>query len=275
MLQDLPKVLLLEKTNCLGQKLLLSGNGQCNFTHAGEMKEFYGHYGENGKFLKNAFNTLSNNDLIRFFEKLGVDILIRDDLKVFPESLKASDILNAITPKIEYKINHCLSKILEITNDFISIEVTNNDITHTLRTKYLVLCTGGASYPETGSTGDIIKLLKDIKTKDFIPTLVAPDIEGEYKFVWQAFAGINFPAAKMSLWRGDKRILNSCGSLLFTHKGLSGPLILDNSRYYEPNDALIIYLSQHTDKKEFEKQLLELMKKNPKKKKRKFSRAGT
>jgi len=309
------KVALIEKTGSVGNKLLISGNGQCNFTHAGEMKDFLNHYGENGNFLKNALYHLSNTVLIDFFINHGVDVLIRDDQKVFPKSLKAKDIVDCLVKKAncEFFYNHEL-KSIEVQEDGVllnmlalpteinqfchceelatktterselgtsqSIKIDNeldchdfrtrksrNDKTKTIKTKYLVLATGGASFPETGSTGDIANILKkfDIKVRHFSPALSVPKLKWNNNHIWKTLTGINLPNATIILYRGDKKLIQKSGSVLFTHTGLSGPLILDNSRYYTKNDRIVLYITQYTEKSQYDKFVLGLLSVNPKK----------
>ena len=268
------KVLLAEKTSTLGNKLILSGSGQCNFTHAGNMKDFSLHYGDNYSFLKPALYNLSNTTLIKFFEKLDIKSLIRDDLKVFPKHKSSEIIKNTLIHQAdrygaEIKTNYTLNKI-EIHETFIRLNFLNSVSRVMIKTKYLILCTGGKSYKVTGSEGDIIPLLSDlnIKIKPFKPALSVPYV----KYVDEVntkpqniskLAGITLNNASMSIYRGGKQIYKRNGALLFTHTGLSGPLILDNSKYYEPGDTLFIYLTKFTELEDFDKYFLELIELNP------------
>ena len=260
------RVLLIEKTATIGNKLLLSGNGQCNYTHAGDMKDFSGHYGENYGFLKPALHSLSNTMLMKFFEELGVKSLTRDDLKVFPASLKAEEIRDALSRHsgkypVEIKTSHELTDIT-YSEDGMVLAVNNSLI----KAKYLILCTGGASYPETGSAGDIARLLKGVKIKSFKPALSVPvlKLQAHSNANISELAGISYHKATVSVWRLDKKLFDKTGSLLFTHKGLSGPLILDNSRYFKQGDKIVLYLTEYTDLNEFERHFIALMGKHPK-----------
>ena len=275
--QTLPKglnILLFEKTATIGNKLLLSGNGQCNFTHAGDMKDFSTKYGENYNFLKPALYNLSNEKLVNFFENLGVKTFIRNDLKVFPQSMNANDIKSALIKTMgQYPIKiateHTLVKIAIGGNGEIAVQlrIANSEL-RTFKTKYLVLCTGGASFSETGSAGDIIYLLNNIniKTKQFKPSLSVPNISyiGDKKYNISELSGICLNSAILSIQRANKTILTKTGTLLFTHFGMSGPLILDNSRYFDKGDKLITYLTCFTKVSEFDEQLLSLINNNSK-----------
>lgn len=271
------RVLLLEKTASVGNKLLLSGSGQCNYTHAGEMKEFAKHYAQSYTFLKTALYQLSNSKLIEFFNYLGVESVVRDDLKVFPKSLRASDIKeallnNAFKYPVELKTDCRLVNINHL-NETIELVVIESDSEKlSLKTKFLVLCTGGASYYSTGSTGDIIRLLEkfSIKLRPFKPALSVPSLSYEYynnqknKPVAE-LSGICLNNATITLLRYQKKVLTNTGSILFTHRGLSGPLILDNSRFFQVGDVIALYLTQYTDFKEFEQYLIKQIDSNPKK----------
>ncbi|MCL2062949.1 MAG: aminoacetone oxidase family FAD-binding enzyme [Candidatus Cloacimonetes bacterium] len=276
------KVLLLEKTGSLGNKLCLSGNSQCNFTNGCDMKDFRKHYGENGNFLKDALYQLSNIKLIDFFSSKGLETIMREDKKVFPKSLISDDIKKTLISQakkypVDIKVNSKLEKI-EYKADGIILGISikksdNKYYEHKIKTKYLILCTGGASYPETGSTGDVIKLLKNfnIKTHYFKPALTFPLINSinngqTIPFDLGHLSGVTFPNAFLSIIRNDKTIYTQSGALLFTHIGLSGPLILDNSRYFEKGDSLRVYLTDFKDKSELEKKLFDLIEKYPKRK---------
>ena len=266
------KVLLIEKTETLGNKLIISGSGQCNFTRAGAMKDFSLHYGDNYSFIKPALYNLSNTKLIEYFDKQGVQALIRDDLKVFPKQ-KSSELIKKVLVRqadkygVEIKSGHDLKKI-EV-NEKITLHLMNSSSRVVIQTEYLILCTGGASYAETGSTGDIIDLLESlkVKTKAFKPALSVPFV----KYIDDVhvkpqntapLAGICLNSAEVSLYRDNKQVLKRNGALLFTHKGLSGPLILDNSKHFMVGDTIVIYLTEFRDINDLDKHLLELIDKH-------------
>ena len=217
-------ILLLEKTKSLGNKLLLSGNGQCNFTNAGDMKHFSTKYGDKYSFLKPALYFLSNDKLINIFMSYGIESFIRDDLKVFPKSLKAEDIKNVLFNRtlkypIDIRLNSHVTDI-DYQEEVITINIAKYG---KLNTKKLILCTGGASFSETGSNGDIINLVKklNIQTNIFKHALSVPDLIPLTALKFNLLAGITLPNATFSLLRKDKKIITRSGSILFTHKSLS------------------------------------------------------
>ncbi|MTI68543.1 MAG: NAD(P)/FAD-dependent oxidoreductase [Firmicutes bacterium] len=234
------KVLVLEKNKKPGKKLLLAGAGQCNITHSGNVREFFNHYGDNGRFLKNAFNNLNNKDLIDFFEKNGLDIITYDSGKVFPKSLNSEDVLEVL-------INNCIKNKVKIEYNTPVLEtISESDYNFKVKTfkrvykaKNLVIATGGKSYPQTGSSGDGYKFIKMLnhKLKKPLEALTSLDIKD---FNLKDLSGISFEKCIFSIWRNNKKIDSFNGDILITHKGLSGPGILNNSRYMYPGDIIKI-----------------------------------
>jgi hypothetical protein len=276
--EALPKglaVLLAEKTDTIGKKLLLSGSGQCNFTHAGEMSHFSAKYGDNYRFINTALSGLSNHNIITYMASLGVKSHIRDDNKVFPESLTAHDIRDALEKKaLEYPVKIKKNiKLIDVKYHEEHVEATflDKDQKKKLCAGILILCTGGASFSETGSQGDILYLMErlNVETRPFKPALCPPVVEWinnhQKKPKLSALAGVTIPKAKISLFRSNKVVTSRTGSLLFTHIGLSGPVILDSSRYFEPNDDIVVYLTEIYKLDEFDAFLIHLIDKNPKK----------
>ena len=148
------KVCVLEKTLSAGQKLLISGGRKGNISHIGEVEEFIPHYGDNGKFLKPALYNFPNKKLIEFFTSKGLKLINNDDGNIFPQSLKAVDVLNLLIKEsknagVTIKYGQEVKDIIYEDNFF---KVITNSCKYT--SKYLVLATGGKSYPLTGSTGD-------------------------------------------------------------------------------------------------------------------------
>ena len=292
------KVIVLEKRNTIAQKLSISGNNQCNYTNYNEYKnkhpkefveEFSNHYGGKKNFVKSVLGNLTNLDLIQYFKKIGIESFIREDGKVFPRSLNSQEIINTIlkqrTNNIEIINNIAISSIT-YTESFIILKSKQK----TIQTKYLMLATGGKSYPVTGSEGDISILLKPllIKINEFKSALSTPNISN---YEYSALSGISLPNCGISLWKKDfdkakfkiKKNLNNLlpildfnnftaykpiyintGSLLFTHKTLSGPLILDNSRYFDTRDLILIHLTNFNSIEDFSRYLEDLVYKHPK-----------
>ncbi|MGM0608648.1 MAG: NAD(P)/FAD-dependent oxidoreductase [Candidatus Muiribacteriota bacterium] len=232
------KILILEKKESCGLKLLLTGNGQCNLTNNSDIFSFYSKYGENGKFLKYAFKAFSNKDLIFFFNKENIKFKIIKD-KIFPVSEKAGDILKKILNIIQSNSNIILKtnqavKEISKNNDF-EIKTENNSF----YSNKLILATGGKSYPKTGSTGDGYFFAKGFNHKIATPSPALCGIEIKNHFLTE-LSGISLENSFISLIKNGKKFGFSDEPFLITHKGLSGPAILHLSRYIESGDALIL-----------------------------------
>ena len=253
--------LILNQAKTPGLKLLMSGGGSCNLTHSGSIKDFTDCYFENGKKIRGCLYKYSNISLMEFFQSRGLKLLTRDDGKVFPNSMKAKDVLDLLLEEsrkngFELK-NNC--KVTAISpGDEYHIVVAGND---KLCCKYLVIASGGCSYPTTGSDGSmfsIIKTLPGVKVEPLHPSL-APIYVKNYPY--SELSGISFPGAEGSIYRDEKKIASITGDLLLTDRCFSGPLALHLSREANPNDKLIInYLGNEFDmsyKKKISKLLAE------------------
>ncbi|MDD8026392.1 MAG: NAD(P)/FAD-dependent oxidoreductase [Acidobacteriota bacterium] len=233
------RVIVLEKKASPGRKLLLSGSGQCNLTHDGDIGSFLSRYGDNGGFLKPALMNFGNRDLIAFFEERGVPTAVESDGKVFPASRKAADVLNALTAA-------CSASGVEIRSGDPVVEIAIHSgrfLVRTDGTSYAadrtVIATGGITYPATGSTGGGYAMARGLghRVTETGPALCAVQIK-DHPF--SDLAGISFRDRTISILRDGRRVRRHTGDLLFTHAGLSGPGILDFSRFIRAGDTLEI-----------------------------------
>ncbi|PWR74092.1 BaiN/RdsA family NAD(P)/FAD-dependent oxidoreductase [Methanospirillum lacunae] len=248
-------VLVLEKKRSCGNKLLISGSGQCNITHDGEIQQFLLHYGDNGSFLKPSLMNFGNQDLISFFNERGVPLEIEPGGKVFPISHKASDIL-------DFLIHDCQKYGVRIKNSSPVTDVTYTDGRFQVTTdedivtsNYLVIATGGETYPATGSTGDGFTFASRLghtvtETGSALTGIQVKD----YRF--SDLSGISFADLNITLFRDGKKIKTHIGDILFTHSGLSGPGILDFSRYIRPGDTLKVSFTPGIDTREMNEKLI-------------------
>ena len=232
------KVLVLEKMKLPGRKLLLAGSGQCNLTHAGDVKTFTGNYGDHGNFVKPSLMACSNFAVTDFFSHRGVPVFTNENDKVFPVSLCADDVLDAL-------LSACDEAGAEIFYSEGVKSVTPNSGGYSVQTslavyqaKCVVIATGGMSYPGTGSTGDGYALAESLGH-----TIVSPEpsLTPVYADDHQLrdLSGISLPA-KVSIWHEGKKLMTREGDLLITRFGYSGPVILDASRWMRAGDVLRI-----------------------------------
>ncbi|MDD5142478.1 NAD(P)/FAD-dependent oxidoreductase [Methanoregula sp.] len=252
------RVVLFEKSEQPGKKLLLSGTGQCNITHAGEIRDFLTRYGDHGKFLKPALMGFSNTDLIRFFSGRGLAMMTEENGKVFPKTRSAADVLSLL-------LGECRTRGVEVRcgEPVIDVEKTADGFLITTATgsfpvRAVAITTGGASYPKTGSSGDGIRLAAGLgqPVTDLFPALTPVTVR-DYPFA--GLAGISFEEIPFSLWHGGRKTGSFCGDILFTHTGLSGPGILDASRYFTPGDTLRASFAGKAPRDAFDRDLAALL----------------
>jgi hypothetical protein len=249
------KILILEKKNSPGHKLLISGTGQCNITHDGDIKDFLDHYGDHGRFLRPALLGFTNSDLIAFFKGLGLGMVKEKGDKIFPETKRARDVLNILIEQcrekgVVIKCNQAVKSITRNEDGFLVGCVGGSD-----RSRLLVIATGGCSYPATGSSGDGYRFAGILghRITEIGPALT-PLLIKDYPF--SELAGLSFPDMKISLYRHVK-IREHRGDILFTHGGLSGPGILDLSRYIRAEDILKLSFVPDDKRKALEEWLLD------------------
>ena len=249
------RILIVEKKPHPGRKLLLSGLGQCNITHDEDIGSFLSHYGDNGRFLKPALMNFQNRDLIAFFTERGLPFLTEPGGKVFPRSRNASEILDIL-------IKECTAAHMEIRCGDPVLEVSVRDDRFSIRTRQgtyradqLAIATGGITYPATGSTGDGYVFARTLghSVAEVSPALAAATIE-DYRF--SDLAGISFADVIISLYNAGRKIRQHTGDLLLTHSGLSGPGILDFSRFIRPGDTLKISFLPALDHQKVKETLL-------------------
>jgi len=224
-------VVLLEKNSKLGRKISISGKGRCNVTNTGDIREFIENYPGNGQFLFSSLCRFSNEDLIRFFESKGVLLKKERGGRVFPVSDKASDIVQALEKyleegRVEVRMNE---NVQEITWENGVISGVKTTAGYTGASKVIV-ATGGKSYPATGSTGDGYRWA--VETGHTIvpvrPSLVPLNIREEWV---KELQGLSLKNVEVSVLQGEKVLAREFGEMLFTHFGVSGPVILTLSRH--------------------------------------------
>ena len=226
------KVTIIEKMNSCGKKLLITGKGRCNITNSTDINGFIENTPCNGRFLYGALNNFDNNDIISLLEQEGVKTKVERGGRVFPVSDKAQDVLNALL-RILKKLN---VKIL--TNTEVKRIIVNNGIVNgvelgtreQLNADKIILATGGKSYPVTGSTGDGYGLAKELEhtITQIKPSLIPLVSKSEE---CPKLQGLSLRNVGVKLKNNDKVIYEDFGEMLFTHYGVSGPVILSSSAH--------------------------------------------
>jgi predicted Rossmann fold flavoprotein len=231
------RVLLLEKNPQPGVKLQISGTGQCNITHDGDIRTFFSRYGTHGQFLKPALLSFTNRALIWFFEERRLPMEITEGGKVFPVSRNAKDVCDVLIRECRNRgvFLRCGEPVSRVENTLAGFVLSAAGTM--VSAKNLVIATGGASYPKTGSTGDGYRLAASLgHTIQEIGPALTPLLIRNFPFA--DLAGMSFAGLPFSVWRGNQKILDGRGDVLFTHTGLSGPGILDCSRDIRSGDEV-------------------------------------
>lgn len=259
---DACRVIVLEKNPKPGAKLLLAGSGQCNLTHDGEIREFVTHYGDHGKFLKPALMSFTNRDLAGFFRDRGLAIETEEDGKMFPQTRQSADVLAVLLEECGSRgvTIRCSEPVTDITRTAESFTIRTAPATYPAGT--VVITTGGASYPQCGTTGDGYLLAASLgqpvteTAPALTPLLIRP-------FPFAALMGMSFTQMRFSVWREGKKVADRTGDVLFTHLGLSGPGILDASRGIRPGDVVRLSFAGAMRRGEFAADLTKRAAENP------------
>jgi predicted Rossmann fold flavoprotein len=232
--QNKANVLLIDKGEKLGRKLAISGGGRCNVTNRLPVEEIIKHIPGNGRFLFSAFSIFSNEDIISFFENLGIELKEEDHGRMFPVSNKASDVVAVLLQKIkqlgvQIRTNTPV-KTINFRDDIHEIVLQSGE---TVKTKSVVIAVGGKSVPHTGSTGDGYAWAKKAghTITELYPTEVP--ITSNEPFVKQkALQGISLRNVALSVWNPKGKLIKAHQmDMIFTHFGISGPAALRCSQY--------------------------------------------
>lgn len=231
------EVLLLEKNDKAGKKLYITGKGRCNITNACEMEDLFKNVMSNPKFLYGAFYGYSNYDVIDFFEQLGLKTKIERGGRVFPESDKSSEVIGVLLKelkRLQVDIRYQCEVEQILTEDSAVKGVLIKKTQEKLSADNVIVATGGLSYPSTGSTGDGYRFAKSMghSVTKLSPSLVPVNIK-EIELV-KELQGLSLKNIEITVTSQNKVIYSDFGELLFTHFGVSGPVILSASSYLVP-----------------------------------------
>ena len=219
-------VTIFEKNEKLGKKLYLTGKGRCNITNSADTEDFFKAIHRNPKFLYSALYTFTNHDIIDIMEKNGVPVKEERGGRIFPVSDKSSDCIRALTRYINSKgvkvVTECAVKSVKKEND---VFLLTFDGGKTETFDRVVICTGGASYRSTGSTGDGYAFAKAFghTIKEPRPSLIP--LVTEEKWCGDLM-GLSLKNVTLTAYRGNKKIYSDMGEMMFTHFGVTGPLVL-------------------------------------------------
>jgi predicted Rossmann fold flavoprotein len=228
-------VLLLEKMDRPGKKLLITGKGRCNITNTANFDEYFKHIRPRGRFLKNAFSRFFNDDIIDLLRNNGVETSEERGGRVFPVGNRSNEVVEALywharSQDVEFRFGCPVIKILtDEHNQVTGVEISQDSQPVKIGAEKVILCTGGKSYPATGSEGDGYMLAQALghSIKEPRPSLV-PLVTSEV--IDQHAIGLTLKNINATLWINGKKQAEQFGEMFFVPYGLSGPVILTLSR---------------------------------------------
>ena len=235
-------VLVLDKNKSLGEKLKITGGGRCNITNAEEdIRVLLSHYGKAQEFLFTPFSRFGVKDTFQYFEKRGLPLVVQARKRAFPHTEKAYDVYQVLQKeldknKVTAKLHTAVKKINHYNGVIENVETKDGKF----YAKSYILATGGMSHPETGSTGDGFIFLKNLghTVKDPTPSIVPVEVSDKWV---RELAGVSLSFMKITFYESGndqalsaaqttlKKAFSKTGKVLFTHFGLSGPLILNSA----------------------------------------------
>lgn len=234
------QITIIEKNERCGRKLMITGKGRCNVTNNCNLDTLIANTPKNGRFLYSAFSNFLPQDTMAFFETMGVPLKTERGNRVFPQSDKAVDIVDALVKSLKprgIKQLHATAKSIKTENGAVcGVELENGDI---IDADSVVLATGGMSYPVTGSTGEGYRMAAELghTITELKPSLVPLCCHEGF---CTKLSGLSLKNVTLSVFEGDKKkpIFKELGEMLFTHFGISGPLILSASSYIRKMDKV-------------------------------------
>ena len=230
------KVTLIEKNEKLGKKLFITGKGRCNITNACDVEDLFANVMSNKKFLYSAFYGFTNSDVIDFFENHGIKTKIERGNRVFPVSDHSSDVISALEralkeQNVDILLNTCVEKIECEDSQVTGVVLCGG---RKIEADAVIVATGGMSYQATGSTGDGYRFAEESghKVTECTPSLVPFNAQEEWVAKLQ---GLSLKNVLVTIYDGRKKLYEDFGEMLFTHFGVSGPLILSASAAIKQN----------------------------------------
>ena len=223
------QVWLFEKNEKLGKKIFITGKGRCNFTNAGTMEELFDAIMTNQLFMRSCLNKYNNYDVMDFFDEMGLEYKIERGNRVFPVSDHSSDVIDALhramkKENVHIYLNTKVEK-LDIRDGAVVGLIADGEY---FPGDKIIVATGGLSYPTTGSTGDGYRFAKEAghEVTELYPSLVPMNTKESYIKDMQ---GLSLKNVTLKLFDGDKKLYEEFGEMMFTHFGVTGPLVLTSS----------------------------------------------
>lgn len=230
------KVTLIEKNEKTGKKIYITGKGRCNITNACDVEDLFANVMSNKKFLYSAFYGFTNSDVIDFFENHGIKTKIERGNRVFPVSDHSSDVISALEralkeQNVDILLNTCVEKIECEDSQVTGVVLCGG---RKIEADAVIVATGGMSYQATGSTGDGYRFAEESghKVTECMPSLVPFNAQEEWVAKLQ---GLSLKNVLVTIYDGRKKLYEDFGEMLFTHFGVSGPLILSASAAIKQN----------------------------------------
>jgi predicted Rossmann fold flavoprotein len=238
------EVILLDGNERIGKKLFITGKGRCNVTNAKDISEFFEYIPGNPHFLYSSLYSFTNEDTMNFFEGEGIKLKVERGDRVFPQSDKSSDIIRGLSnalsrTKVKIRLNSKVTDIKFKDKKITALEINNDEI---LDGDYFIVATGGASYPLTGSRGEGQKFAKKLghNIVSLIPALVPIEVTDAKT---KELMGLSLKNVEVTIKENDKKVVyKNFGEMLFTHFGVSGPLILSGSRFIKKDKKYKLYI---------------------------------
>lgn len=224
------KVQIIEKNEKLGKKLFITGKGRCNITNAADVEDLFAAVVGNPKFLYSGFYSFSNMQVIDFFEELGVRTKIERGDRVFPVSDHSSDVISALERElrrlgVKISLHTAVDRVIYKEGRAVGVLLCSGE---RLDGDSVIVATGGVSYPSTGSTGDGYRFAEEAghKVTELLPSLVPMEVKEWYA---KELQGLSLRNIEIRVTEGKKKLYEEFGEMLFTHYGVSGPVILSAS----------------------------------------------
>lgn len=223
------RVILIERNDSLGKKIMITGKGRCNLTNASPIDIFIKKFNPGGEFLRSAFFSFSSEDLMEFFQSKGLELKVERQRRVFPVTDKARSVVSVLEEYlkeagVDVRYNTCVAGVERKDGSFLLLLEGGGCI----ETKKVIIAAGGASYKDTGSTGDGFVMARRLghSITPLRPALVP--LKTKERWV-KDLQGLSLENIRITFHYGSKKISSEIGEMIFTHFGVSGPLILDMS----------------------------------------------